>query len=79
LPPEIEDNPVLQVLQHHIFPRLETVTIERPEKFGGNRTFESYEEMQQAYANGEVHPADLKTAVAEGLISVLAPVREYLK
>jgi tyrosyl-tRNA synthetase len=78
-PPEVEDNPVLQVLQHHIFPRLDTVTIERPEKFGGNRTFGSYEEMEQAYAKGEIHPADLKTAVAESLITILAPVREYLK
>ena len=78
-PPEITDNPVLQVLMHHVFPRIETVTIERPEKFGGNRTFDSYAAIEQAYAAGEVHPADLKGAVAESLIQILAPVRKYLE
>jgi tyrosyl-tRNA synthetase len=78
-PPEIEDNPVLQVLQHHVFPRLDLVKIERPEKFGGDRVFETYEEMEKAYAGGEIHPADLKTAVAESLITILAPVRDYLR
>ncbi len=78
-PPEIEENPVLQILRHHIFPRLETVTVERAEKFGGNRTFSSYEEMETAYAAGEVHPADLKTATGSALAAVLKPVREYLE
>lgn len=78
-PPEIEDNPVLQILQHHIFPRTKSITIIRPEKFGGDRMFTTYQELEQAYAAGEVHPADLKAAVADGLVHVLAPVREYLK
>lgn len=78
-PPEIEDNPVLQILQHHIFPRTKSITIIRPEKFGGDRMFATYQELEQAYAAGEVHPADLKAAVADGLVHVLAPVREYLK
>jgi len=67
------------VLQHHVFPRLDVVKIERPEKFGGDRVFETYEEMEKAYAGGEIHPADLKTAVAESLITILAPVRDYLR
>ena len=77
-PPEIADNPVLQVLMHHVFPRTGTVTIVRPEKFGGDRTFASYAEMEEAYAAGSIHPADLKSAVAESLIQILAPVRRYL-
>jgi tyrosyl-tRNA synthetase len=78
-PPEIEENPVLQILMHHVFPRAGRVIIERPEKYGGNRTFEDYPGIEQAYAAGEVHPADLKNAVAEALIQILAPVREYLE
>ncbi len=78
-PPEIEENPVLQILKHHIFPRTETLTILRSEKFGGNRTFSSYEELEAAYAAGEVHPADLKGATGIALAEVLRPVREYLK
>jgi tyrosyl-tRNA synthetase len=78
-PPEIEENPVLQVLKYHIFPHTGTVTINRPEKFGGDRSFATYAEIEQAYAAGEVHPADLKNTVAESLIKILTPVREYLK
>nr|WP_319539363.1 tyrosine--tRNA ligase [uncultured Methanospirillum sp.] len=78
-PPEIEENPVLQVLRHHIFPRTGSLTIVRPEKFGGDRTFTSYEETEQAYAAGEIHPADLKGATTEALIQILSPVRKYLE
>jgi tyrosyl-tRNA synthetase len=78
-PPEIPDNPILQIFQHHIFPRLPEVAIIRPEKFGGNRTFTSYSELESAYGAHEVHAMDLKKACGESLIEVLAPVREYLR
>jgi tyrosyl-tRNA synthetase len=77
-PPEIEENPVLQTLKYHVFPRMGTVTLKRPEKFGGDREFASYEECEAAYAAGEIHPADLKGMTTEGLIEVLAPAREYM-
>lgn len=77
-PPEIEENPVLQILQHHVFPRMETVRLTRPEKFGGNREFSSYPEIEEAYRKGEIHPLDLKKAMAECLVEILAPVREYI-
>ena len=77
-PPETEENPVLQVLKYHVFPRLETITLKRSEKFGGNRELSSYEECKAAYAKGEIHPADLKAACTEGLVEVLSPARDYL-
>jgi len=77
-PPEIDDNPVLQVLKYHVFPRAGTVTMHRPEKFGGDVEFFSYEEMEGAYAAGTIHPADLKAAVAGGLVEVLEGAREYM-
>ncbi len=78
-PPEIPENPILQIFQYHIFPRLPEVTLTRPEKFGGNRTFTSYAELETAYGKGEVHAMDLKKACGDGLVEILAPVREYLK
>ena len=78
-PPEIPDNPILQIFQHHIFPRLPQVAIKRPEKFGGDRSFASYPEIEQAYQKGEIHPLDLKKACGECLIEVLRPVREYIR
>ncbi|MDD1700141.1 MAG: tyrosine--tRNA ligase [Methanoregula sp.] len=78
-PPEIPENPVLQIFQLHIFPRLPEITIKRPEKFGGNRTFLSYEDLESSYGKGEVHPLDLKKSCGESLIEILAPVREYIR
>jgi len=78
-PPEIPDNPILQIFQHHIFPRLPEITITRPEKFGGNRAFGSYADLEAAYGLHEVHPMDLKKACGESLVTILAPVREYLR
>ena len=33
-PPEILENPILQIFQYHIFPRLSEITIRRPENLG---------------------------------------------
>jgi tyrosyl-tRNA synthetase len=78
-PPEIAENPVLQIFQNHIFPRLSEVTIKRPEKFGGDRTFASYGALEEAYQGKAIHPADLKKACGESLASILAPVRDYIR
>lgn len=78
-PPEIQDNPVLQLLQYHAFPRMEHVKMNRPEKFGGNREFISYNELETAYAAGEIHPMDLKNMTAAALVEMLQDAREYLR
>jgi tyrosyl-tRNA synthetase len=78
-PPEILDNPVLQLLQYHAFPRMKQVKMNRPEKFGGNREFISYNELETAYAAGEIHPMDLKNMTAAALVEMLQDAREYLK
>ncbi len=77
-PPEIDENPVLQVLKYHIFPRAGAVVVQRPEKFGGDRAFEGYEAIEQAYAAGEIHPLDLKKTVARYLIEIFADARNYV-
>jgi len=78
-PPEIAENPILQIFQHHIFPRLPEITIKRPEKFGGDRTFTTYQDLEVSYGKGEVHPLDLKKSCGECLVEIFEPVREYIK
>ncbi|WAC05037.1 MAG: tyrosine--tRNA ligase [Methanoregula sp.] len=78
-PPEVTENPVLQIFQHHIFPRLPEVTLRRQEKFGGDRSFTGYAEIERAYQNGEIHPLDLKKTCGDCLTEVLNPVREYIR
>jgi tyrosyl-tRNA synthetase len=78
-PPEIAENPILQIFQHHIFPRLPEITIKRPEKFGGDRTFTTYQDLEASYGKGEVHPLDLKKSCGDCLVEIFEPVREYIK
>lgn len=77
-PPECDENPILQILQHHIFPRVTEVGVRRPAKFGGDRVFQSYSDLEDAYRKGEIHPLDLKKTVATYLQEILADVRDYV-
>jgi len=79
-PPEKEteeENPVLLLCKYIIFPRLGRMDITRPEKFGGNVSFETYQEVSDAYYSGSLFPLDLKNGVAENLGKVLEPVRSF--
>ncbi len=77
-PPEVEGNPVLQIAKHILFNYYTaTLLIERPEKWGGDIKINSYEELEKIYESGELHPMDLKNAVANELVRVLKPVRDF--
>ncbi|RXE56817.1 tyrosine--tRNA ligase [Methanoculleus taiwanensis] len=77
-PPEIEENPVLQILKYHVFPRVGTAVVKRPEKFGGDADFGTYEAIEQAYAAGSIHPLDLKKTAARYLIDIFADARDCI-
>jgi tyrosyl-tRNA synthetase len=74
---EVEGNPILEMADHFIFSERETLLIKRPAKFGGNMEL-TQSELLKSYGEGGLHPLDLKNAVGDSLIEILAPVREYL-
>lgn len=77
---EVEFNPILDWTKHLFFGSGETnLLINRPEKWGGDMTFNSYEELEKAYVAKEVHPMDLKNALADWLINKLEPARKYFE
>lgn len=76
-PGELEGNPVLEMAQHFIFTDQKTILIKRPEKFGGDSNL-NQTELEQMYSSGELHPLDLKNAVANHLVEILEPVRSYM-
>ncbi|MBS3815278.1 MAG: tyrosine--tRNA ligase [Hadesarchaea archaeon] len=76
---EIKNNPIFEYVVQFIFPRIQKLSIERPEKYGGSIELNSLEELRKVYLSGELHPADLKKAVAEALIDMLEPVRNHLE
>jgi len=75
---EVEGNPVLELLELVIWPELDgPFVVERPDEYGGDLTFDSRDEVEAAFADGELHPLDLKSAVADALNDVLDDVRDY--
>ncbi|MBN2518751.1 MAG: tyrosine--tRNA ligase [Candidatus Altiarchaeota archaeon] len=76
---EAENNPIMQVFQFFVFPKNEKILIKRPEKFGGDLEFASYEELEKAFVEKKLHPLDLKNACARYLIDYLEPVRTYFE
>jgi len=79
---EREDNGVLEYLEYLVFPVLdergETFVIERPEEYGGDITYETYDDLEADFLSEELHPADLKPAAGAAISEVVAPVRERL-
>ncbi len=73
------ENPVLELFQYHVFPRFEAVTVERPDEYGGNVTYETYEALATALDTGELHPADAKSALSRYLDELVAPGRQRLE
>ncbi|KAI0064844.1 tyrosine tRNA ligase [Artomyces pyxidatus] len=51
-------------------------SVYRDEKFGGSSHYASFEEVEKAFADKELHPKDLKTAVGDALVSLLEPIRK---
>ena len=77
---EIKFNPVLDWAKSLIFQNEKSeLNVERPEKFGGDISFNTYHALEQSFEKGELHPADLKSAVASSIVEILEPVREHFK
>ncbi|KJE93015.1 tyrosyl-tRNA synthetase [Capsaspora owczarzaki ATCC 30864] len=76
----VENNGVLSFVKMVLMPLrslkgITTFEITRPEKYGGNRTFNSFQELEDAFKNREIFPTDLKNAVETEINGLLAPIR----
>jgi tyrosyl-tRNA synthetase len=75
-PDSVQFNPMLDWVRKLVFPRDGEFRIAREERHGGDLRFASPDEVDEAFASGKLHSADLKNGVAEWLIETLAPARE---
>lgn len=57
----------------------EKFIIERPEKFGGNLEYLTYESVEKDFVEKKLHPLDLKNAVAREINSLLKSFRKDQK
>ena len=81
---DIKENPVLEYYKYIVFESLEKlgigeVKIERPEKFGGNISFKTYQELEKIFAEKKVHPMDLKAVLIKYLDHLIEPVRRHFE
>jgi tyrosyl-tRNA synthetase len=73
-----ENNPVLELARQIVFHEYDSVSIERPEKFGGNITYNSYEELESDFAQKNLHPGDLKNTIGDYMVKIIAPIRDKI-
>ena len=78
-PKQVLGNPITEMVKYIIFDINNSLKIERSEKFGGDISFDSYASFEKMYINGELHPMDVKNAVANALRDVLKPSRDYFE
>jgi tyrosyl-tRNA synthetase len=80
---EVENNGVLAFCRYVLMTikqdRGEELVIERPEKWGGNLNFKTYDELETAFVKKELHPMDLKKAVAREVNKLLDPIRNKME
>lgn len=81
---DIKENPILEYFKYIVFESLERLKIqdlriERPEKFGGNISFKTYEELEKTFAEKKVHPMDLKAVLIKYLDQLIEPARRHFE
>lgn len=76
---QVEQNPVMEILKYIIFEFNETFLLERESKFGGTKEYHSWEEVEQDYKKGLIHPQDLKNNVARELNKIIEPIRKHFE
>ena len=77
---EVEGNGILAFLKHVVMviksDNEETFIVPRDTKYGGNLTFHTYPEVEEAFMKERLHPMDLKHALALEINSLLEPIRK---
>ena len=80
-PDNVDYNPIINWVKYLIFWGEEEgeLKVVRPAKFGGTKVYQSINKLIQDYQEGQLHPLDLKNAVADWLIAKLEPARKHFQ
>ncbi len=75
---ETDFNPLLDWAKHLVFIRDSAkLEVKRTPEHGGKISFTNIEDLKHAFAKKELHPLDLKAAMAEAIIDLLEPCRKH--
>ncbi|XP_068188498.1 tyrosine--tRNA ligase, cytoplasmic [Antennarius striatus] len=75
-PGNIENNGVLSFVKYVVFPLCGEFCIKRDQKWGGDKSYSVFEEVEKDFAEETIHPGDLKASVEVALNQLLAPIRK---
>ncbi|XP_031833021.2 tyrosyl-tRNA synthetase isoform X1 [Nomia melanderi] len=78
-PGNITDNGILSFAKYVIYPLFkkgESFNVQRTAEFGGDISFDTYEDLENAFAKEEIHPGDLKNAIEIYINKLLDPIRK---
>ena len=74
------NNGIMALLQYMIFvmkaDKGEKFVVERPEKYGGNLVYETYDAVEKDFVAKKLHPLDLKNSVAKEINNLLKNFRD---
>ena len=73
---QTEGNPIVELVEHIILPWAGEIIIQRDEKYGGTVRYTRAEDFKKDYAERKLHPADVKPAVADALITLIRSANE---
>ena len=76
---EIEDNPILEYFKYIIFEKYDSVSIERPEQYGGSYEANSYDKLVEDFKNNTIKSVDLKQMAAKYINELLEPTRKHFE
>jgi tyrosyl-tRNA synthetase len=76
---EVDGNPVVELVRYVVFPWEGAFRIDRPAKFGGPVAYDDPAGFLSAWRDGQLHPKDVKAALAEALARIVAPATEALR
>ncbi|XP_047239536.1 tyrosine--tRNA ligase, cytoplasmic [Girardinichthys multiradiatus] len=75
-PRNIQNNGVLSFVKHVLFPLRGEFCIKRDPKWGGDKVYTGFEEVEKEFAEEMIHPGDLKASVEAALNQLLDPIRK---
>ncbi|XP_033210758.1 tyrosine--tRNA ligase, cytoplasmic [Belonocnema kinseyi] len=78
-PGNVTDNGLLAFSKHVLFPLMkegESYLVPRTAEFGGDISFETFEELEASFKKEVIHPGDLKAAVEIYINKLLDPIRK---
>ena len=73
-----QNNPLLDITRTVIFHEFNEMSVERPEKFGGNVSYTDYNQLEKDFVENKLHPGDLKQTVGDYLVKIVSPIRDKL-